>query len=282
MAASSVLVIILQGETKACDPNISNLQAAFSDPYFTVQVLNVGLPPSSTSPSSSLTYNQYVENYQMRKALDYAAEGPFIDGRGTGRWSSYPVIIIKDSSVTNVSASGFTDRSNPNYEIGGMRSRIQNARGLARNADLYFLTVWNDACERYVDIETSVDRGSGLAWTLKPTSTQAVMYTPSSRDFIREQLVTSMIPLSNILNNTVGSGQLLATAFVPNIIDYDINLAVQNSDFYKLNQCAAVTDPTNSTSNVSSLLWFAVIVGIIILTAYILVVLGPWPQTKSN
>lgn len=282
---ASVLVIILQCESKSCDANIINLKWVFSDPYFTVQVCAVD-PPPNVPTTKTLTNAQYMENYCMRKALTYAAEGPYLsNSQGTLEpqfwWSNIPVIIVKDSSVSNITPSGITDEEHPDNPedeiIGGMKRRITVALDKARQADLFFLCKWHDACNKYVDVEGvgSINHGSTLKWSVQPTATQAIMYTPSSRDYIRESLVTATVPLSDLLNTNISKGNLLATVFVPNIIDFDIDLATSNDDYNKLNECAPVQTTSQTSSGVASFLWFAVIVILVILVAWALIQLGP-------
>jgi hypothetical protein len=284
-ADPSVLVLILQCESKSCDANITNMKWVFSDPYFTVQVCAVA-PPPTIPTNSTLTQQQYQENYCMRQALIFAQEGPYIvNSSGTlvpqYAWNKLPVIIVKDSSISNVTPAGKTDVNHVTVPsdnvIGGMKNRIQVALSKANQADLYFLCTWNDACNKYVDVDgvSNIDRGSYLKWTIQPTSTQAVMYTTSSRDFIAEALVTMDVPLSTYFNTNIQQGKLLATAFVPNIIDFDITLATSNDDYAKLNECAPVSTSSDSQSSVASFLWFAVVIILVILVAWSLIKLGP-------
>lgn len=287
---ASVLVIILQCETKPCDDNINELKYVFSNPYFIVQVCAVDLP-SNIPVNKTLTKTQYTENYFMRKALTYAAEGPYLhNSQGNlepqAWWNDLPVIIVKDSSVSNLMPVGVIDE---NYEVptfkmndisnsivGGMKRRISTALDKARQADLFFLCKWHDACNKYIDIETGgTNYGSTLKWSLQPTATQAIMYTPSSRDYIIETLVSGIIPLSDILNTNIAKGKLLATVFVPNIIDYDISLATSNKDYNKLNECAPVEESTTTNTGVATFVWLAIVVILIILVAWVLIQLGP-------
>jgi len=299
--SASVLVIILQCESKSCDNNIVNLKWVFSDPYFTVQVCAVDSPPN-VPVSKTITQAQYQENYCMRKALTYAAEGPYItNSQGVIEaqfwWSKIPVIIVKDSSVSNItptgktdiacstrSSSGTLDMTNVDHKknhddniIGGMKRRIKVALNKARQADLFYLCKWYDACDKYVDVTGvgNIDHSSTLKWSVQPTSTQAIMYTPSSRDHVRESLVGATVPLSDFLNNNIAQGNLLATVFVPNIIDFDIDLATSNNDYAKLNECAPVTTDSDTTSSAASFIWFALIVTLVIIVAWALIQLGP-------
>lgn len=276
----SVLVIILQCETKSCDQNIMNLKWVFSDPYFIVQVCAVD-KPINIPISKTITKSQYQENYFMRKALTYAAEGPYtINSDGTVRpqylWNKIPCIIVKDSSISNVTPSGISNFDR-NKNIGGMKRRIHTALNKARQADLFYLCKWYDACNKHVDVANSdnIEKGSNLKWSVQPTATQAIMYIPSSRDFIRETLVTSTVPLGDLLNNNIAQGNLLATVFVPNIIDFDIDLATNNNDYAKLNECAPVASATSSNNNTAFIVWFCIIIFIVILVAWALIQINP-------
>ena len=336
---ASVLVIILQCETKPCDKNIINLKWIFSDPYFTVQVCSVDFP-TNIPTIKTLTPQQYVENYFMKKALTYAAEGPYIPNT-VGKlepqfwWSKNPVIIVKDSSISNITSTGklnslklnnklsnklnsnklsneklsddkiedtlldnkevenklFDNKEVENNSdtfddiddeiIGGMKRRIKLALERANEADLFFLCKWNDACNKYTDVEggNNVNYGSSLKWSVQPTATQAIMYTATARDYIRDHLSKSIIPLGDTLNINIAKGDLLATVFVPNIIDFDIELATSNEDYNKLNECAPVPSTSQSNNNAASLIWFAVVLLLMILVAWALVQLNP--QTYS-
>jgi len=272
---ASVLVIILQCETKPCDDNIINLKWVFSDPYFTVQVCAVDPPPAPVPLPKTLTLDEYNENYMMRKALTYAAEGPYLpNGQGNPEpkfwWMGLPVIIVKDSSVSNITPEGTTTVDLPDRHIGGMKKRIKTALDKAKSADLFFLCKWNDACDKYTDVPNS-----NLKWTIQPTATQAIMYTPTTRDYVREALVTATISLSTILNNNIVQGTLLATVFVPNIIDFDIDLATSNTDYAKLNECAPIPTETTTTSNTSYIIWFIIIIILILLVAWVLIQISP-------
>lgn len=282
--SASVLVIILQCETKSCDANIANLKWAFSDPYFTVQVCAVD-PPPPVAATKTLTQAQYIENYNMRKALTYAAEGPYIansDGvvEPQNWWNTIPVIVIKDSSITNLTPFGLKNNGDIDVEeaiIGGMKRRIRIALERAQQADLFFLCKWNDACDKYVDVDgaSNVNHGSSLKWSTQPTATQAIMYKTDGRDFIRETLSKSTVPLSDVLNSHIARGDILATVFVPNIIDFDIDLATSNGDYAKLNECAPPQSTTEGTTNAAAFVWLILIIIAVVLVAWALIQLNP-------
>lgn len=351
---SSVLVLIIQCETKACDQNIANLKWIFSDHYFTVQVCSVDPPtslPTTRGTRQSISPQQYIENHIMQKALIYASKGPYInnaDGVITPQywWNKLPCILIKDSSISNLTPTGNiyqpprsstqpssqttthpktvpfethsenTDSSLSNSDpkdshnstskgqdsnihheisdfkpevniietsektdsqIGGMKNRIKTALADAPNADIYFLCKWQDMCHKHKDITESIDNGSQLKWSIHPTASQAIMYTPKSREHFIELLSSTtspIIPYSSILNNEIQSGRVLATVFVPNIIDFDISLSTSNQDYLKLNECAPVQTSTYPTS-ASPLIWFIVLLILIILVAWTLIQMIP-------
>lgn len=267
----TVLVIILKCETRFCDKNIANLKLLFSDPYFIVQVCSVD-QPNNIPTVKNLTSSQYLENYYMRKALNYAAEGPYsrdISGvvQSNHWWSDKPCIIVKDSSVSNVNPFYKNDKQ------GGMKKRIQVALDKAKEADLHFLCKWGDNCNKFVDVKgtSNIDNGSSLKWSVKPTSSQAIMYTPKSRDFIRNKLSYSLIPIGELLNSYIAKGELLATAFVPNIIDYDIDLSTDERDYAKLSECDTETSSTSQTST-QQWIWLLIIIFILITLAVILTI----------
>jgi hypothetical protein len=253
MTSSSVLVLILQGESKAGDSNVSNLQWIFSDPYFAVRTLSVA-PPDIAPSSKTLSSAQYIENYVMRKALEYAAQD---------QWSNLPVLIVKDSSVSNVV---------------NMKQIIHTVLTQAARADLYYLTTWNDACNKYTDVEGisgAIEYGSTLQWTTRPNATQAILYSSSARDFTIKTLKTSDMVVGDMLNYNIQKGKLTAVAFVPNLIDFDVTLATANTDYNKLSQCAAV-DSTNTTQTTwATVLWFIFVVILMFLVGWSLITLGP-------
>ena len=212
----------------------------------------------------------------MRKALTYAAEGPYLpNAQGTPEpqywWSKIPVIIVKDSSVSNISLSGKTTKAHienlDNNIIGGMKKRIKVALDKAKKADLFFLCKWNDQCNKHTDVEgaNNINYGSSLKYSSRPTATQAVMYKPSSRDYIQESLTKSSMTLSDLLNANIAKETLLATVFSPNIIDYDIDLATSNADYAKLNECAVATQSATSSTSMNQMVWWLVLLIIIII-----------------
>lgn len=233
-----MLVIILQSETKQCDNNIANLKHLFSDPFFIVQVCKVDEDIN-------------IDNHHMRKALNFAAEGPYQNYQPTYAWAKLPVLIVKDSSVS------YLDRNL-------IKERILTALDKASHADLYYLCKWNDACHKFVDVDNSED----LKYSLQPTSTQAIIYSSSSRDKVREALLETKLNLSEYLNLQISQSKLSAVIFSPNIIQYDINLARTKDDFLKLNECQQMVKVTNETSS-TQIVWLIVFIILVVIVLWV-------------
>jgi len=250
---NSVLVIILKYETRKCDKNIDNLKSLFSSQYFIVEVCEI----TDIFDRDAVT----KENYDMKKIFNYINNGPYLlneEGfyQPQNWWKELPTIIIKDSSVSHLT---------PENNVHGIKHKIKTALEKANNADLFYLCKWNDSCEKQRDVENYPDKT--LKWSVKPTATQAIMYTKKARDYIIEQLDTSNITLGELLNTNINKAKLLATVFTPNLIDYDINLAVSNSDYNKMNEC----DPTVNTQVTNTNNTY-----ILIIVLIILIIIAAW------
>lgn len=257
---NSVLVIILKCETRKCDKNIDNLKLLFSDHYFIVEVCEV--PEQSDDEDKDKDKDK--ENYNMKKILNYIDNGPYLlnnedNYEPQNWWKELPTIIIKDSSISHLT---------PENNIHGIKHKIKTALEKANNADLFYLCKWNDSCEKHRDVENYPDKT--LKWSVKPTATQAIMYTKKTRNYITEQLENSDITLGELLNSHINKCKLSATVFTPNLIDYDINLAVSNSDYNKMNECDPAVNTQTVTNNNTYLLIIVLIILIIIAAWFII------------
>lgn len=253
---NSVLVIILKCETRKCDKNIENLKLLFSDQYFVVEVCEV--------PEQLDDKNKDKDNYNMKKILNYINNGPYLLNQESIYepqywWKELPTIIIKDSSVSHLT---------PDNNVHGIKHKIKTALEKANNADLFYLCKWNDSCEKHRDVENFPDKT--LKWSVKPTATQAIMYTKKTREYITEQLENSDVTLGELLNSHINKCKLSATVFTPNLIDYDINLAVSNSDYNKLNECDPAINTQTTTNNNTYILIIILIILIIIVAWFII------------
>lgn len=265
-SSASVLVIILHCETRSCDKNIENLKWIFSDPYFNVQVYNI------SKPHKLLTSYNFIEYDMMKKALLFSANGPYIEENKKShpqyQWKDMPVLIIKDSSVCNMGPSKI------DYD-GGITHRIKTALEKTSGADLFYLCKWNDMCDLYSDAYPSEDEFF-LKWSLRPNGTQSILYLPKTRDIIIEEMSKEKeyITIGDLLSKKISKGELKAAVFVPNLIDYDINLATSKKDFNKLNECEQNRDvaySSNTTSESTKTIWLWILVILVVLVGWICV-----------
>ena len=255
---NSVLVIILKCETRKCDKNIDNLKLLFSDKYFIVEICEV------PEQLDIINEDKNEDNHNMKKIFNYINNGPYLLNQegiyeGQNWWKDLPVIIIKDSSVSHLT---------PENSVHGIKHKIKTALDKAKNADLFYLCKWNDSCEKHRDIEGHPDKT--LKWSVKPTATQAIMYTKKTREYISEKLETSDVSLGELLNSDINKSKLLATVFTPNLVDYDINLAISNSDYSKMNECDPAVNTQTTTNNNTLLLVVIMIILIIIVACFII------------
>jgi ABC-type uncharacterized transport system permease subunit len=95
------------------------------------------------------------------------------------------------------------------------------------------------------------------------------MYTKKARDFLIPQLEHTNKTLGELLNDNINKYKLLATVFTPNLIDYDINLAVDNKDFSKMNECDQVIVTQTNNANNTYLLIIVLIILVIIVAWFI-------------
>jgi hypothetical protein len=235
----SVLVSIVKHWTHPMDKNIGRIQRAFSSNYFITTIFDEPVPDNVTD----------VQSYLILGALSKAKN----------RYPHLPVIVIMDNSVTNVK---------------DMERRISTALSSAPNAGLFYLTKWMDTCSAYSYIEDSIDNGSAFAWTKNPSGAQCILYMPSTRDSLITTLSSSDQSVSTILNTWVVQEKVRATTFVPNIVDFDIELATTTDQFLFLNECSNV--PPQSTDNSAlSVVYFIIAIGVVILFAWAFISLGP-------
>lgn len=249
----SVLVIILNYNTKQCNNNIGHLKWLFSDPYFTVRVYTIYCPQKSIN-------NPLIDNYYMKKALKYAADGPKNSKSDDASWKNIPCIIIKDDSVSNLCPDHVVN-------INGIKTRIRNALSKAPSADLLFLCKCNDQCEQYEDI---VKNDSTIKWSTNPTSTQAILYKPHARDIILNLLKNSSVTLGDLLNSQIQHKKIKALVFVPNLISFDISLSTSSLDYNKVNECQNKAQTTATDSTTTIFVWFAVFVILLCIVCWIM------------
>jgi hypothetical protein len=255
-----MLILILNEYTKSSDKNLSDLSKLFAHDFFTVKICK-----SDKQPETGID----IDTFYTQKALKYWSTSKFKDDR---------CLIIKDNSICNLN----TDQL------------INNIKKL-KKADLYYLSVYNDQCDKYTPVLTGTDtgtgtrtgtgtstyRGSDVVYTKNPNSTQAIIYEPKTRDFLLENINDKTV-LQTYLNDLLIKNKLTALTFFPNIIHFDISLATSKNDYIKNNQCMAVTNDTNNDPNTTMILWIIIVLVLVLLLAWSVFQLGPRHQTTGK
>lgn len=185
----------------------------------------------------------YTNNFDYRKALEYCST----------TYPSEPCLLIQDTSVTNLTQSELV-------------TAIQ--RSLVVTTDMIFLCKWTDMCQILKPVNQERICSSSLMWTINPTSIQAVIYTPGARDYMINAIISSTVDISNLINNQLASHQMKAITYTPNIIDFDITLVTENSDFLKLNECMPVNYVSSPGSNTATLIIFLIVMAVTIAVAW--------------
>lgn len=201
-----LIVIILENDTRKCDKNISFLYELFIKTGFTTFVLN---PIFKGKFSCKLNNNDFIENYKIKKVLEYAKETA----------NEKHVLILKDSSVCQLQ---------PDF----LYKKIINL--LKLDKDLCYLSSESDECLSYKLIHDNIYTSR------RPTSTQCIIYNPYARDYILNNFNIRETILSNYLNNLITKSILKSCVCFPNIFNYDISYATKKRDLLKTNLCSNI------------------------------------------
>lgn len=209
----SILVIILNQDTKECDPNVDDLKDIFNDSFYIVRVMDD-------------YYDALLYAYQKHPLL--------------------PCLIIRDNSII----------------LHDIKPHLQKC--LTLEADIHFLCTWGDSCHRYTNAI------KGIKYTTVSYASQAVLYMPQSRKRIIKGL--EKYPIEKVLKHYTSNKDCKdgkehqCTAFIPNIVHFDIDLAKSNDDYLKLNGALPI-DINNLEEDNNQLVWiFILIVTIILLS----------------
>lgn len=158
-----------------------------------------------------------------------ALPGALLDTLRVWHESSYKsshAIVVMDTSVSYLAP-----------EV--IRDRITTALTKAPDADIHYLCKWKDNCAKY----HSVGNSNVMKWSTNPHGLQAVLLPPKTRDIILRKARLSdgnffeVEDIAHSLTKAIRENLLKATVFVPNIVEFDVNMATSNKDFERLNQC---------------------------------------------
>jgi hypothetical protein len=152
------------------------------------------------------------------------------------------IIIIKDSSITTSSA----------WEISKIILDI-NSRP---QWDLCYLCSWLDVCEMYTDFYKIPDTSVSLVKAYAPEGIQALMISANGRKHLLKLINTKQVnPINSIseyITKNIVNEKLIAYNTVPNLFNYDLSLAKNNSDYKKANSCLITISGNKNNKNTNN------------------------------
>lgn len=309
-----ISVLILTGEANPDQWHVNRLKYTFSDPYFDVKQIVVDthalqspssltyspslltLSPSSPSFPSSLpspspsvqsftqspknlkgskSSREWEEIYTINAALKYGLQTSqstqnFQSTQNT-QATQNSILLIRDSSLCYL-------------EPQSMKYAIQSAETIVnqnkKSPTFVYLCRWNDVCQKLKDVENVQDNGWKLKWSTNPQGSQAILFPREAAIKVQarlDQYLTQDKTFSMIIASMINNHEISAIAFSPSIVHYDTNLAISEDDFAKVNECNTeqMTRSTSTvSSNLSSYLWLALLIILIIFLAIAIIKYG--------
>lgn len=258
-----VVVFILTDRKDS--PRANRVKSLFDHPAFSVNLVVID-EPENLAPHPHLTPEEVLEYYRFHHCLKIAQQ----------HHSASPVIIVKDSTVSQVSPTIMADRINSTLQHG--------------HWDICYLARWLDRCDLHTENLALGESATILAKAQSPHGTQALMLTPQGRDLLLEDKFFNHSEveavhhfgvhhnLDTLLNKAILHNQLRAVVFKPNLVSFDSTLAVADADYVKSHDCLhqlavaqQVASGSGSTASSFSWLWLILIVALIILVMYALI-----------
>jgi len=244
---SKVLVLIIKSEPGSTEENIKNLKEVFSDPFFETIVININ-QPSFIKKTKSMSNRDIIIMNQIKKSLNFASD----------KYNELPVISVLDTSVT--------------YETGQtMVNKIKNIM----DSDICYLCKWYDDCQSL----KPVDGLKGIYYNTNPKDFQAIFFSKKLRDIIiSEEEFRVNRPFGTIIEYMIKDEKIKSYCFTPNIINFDVSLAKNDEEYYKLNECSMKVQ--KSPNEGVAYIWFTLIVILVLVVAWAVIKLGPNDEDK--
>lgn len=259
MSSSQVAVYLLASDVNST--RTTKLSSLFSNPLFSLNVIAIS-PPSNMTPEKNMSVKDLIESYRIQWCLKDAKN----------RYPKNHVIVAKDSSISDASPNRIAD--------------VVSAATNNGQWDVCYLSKWMDRCDLYSNKKPINGTMTTLTKTVSPHGLQAIILSPKGREVILgnqpmkngEMFDLLEAPLSQNLNEKIVSGNLEATATVPNLLTYDITFANKSSDYLKTHECLVSDDESTESTETnnsgeknlqqtsgSSWFWFLLIIIILIL-----------------
>lgn len=236
-----VLVLIIKSEPSSTEKNIIELKKVFSDPYFTVDIIYIH-KPSLLKKTKKMSIRDLIIMNQIQTSLKYSAS----------LYPNIPVICILDTSVTSETSE----------------TMVNKIKSIS-DSDVCYLCKWYDDCQNM----KAVPNFKNVYYNNNPKDFQAIFFSTKLRNKIISDETLSNKSLSLIMENMIKNKEITSLCFSPNIVDYDISLAKNDEDYYKLNECSVKTQ--KNPNETVAYIWFLLILCLIILVSWFIIKLDP-------
>lgn len=189
-----------------------------------------------TSYKTTIYYEKNVNKKTLLTYDEYYEKYNYMKVLKIACKDDLPCLIIKDTSICN---------------------NIFDELSKVTDYDLCFLASWKDECHQYVNYKDN------LKWSKSCHASQAVLYSNEIKKILYHELKSKTV--SEALKELCKNHKALV--FIPNIVQFNIDMASSNADYEKLNCCLPVPiqDPPINTANNAA--WIIFIVLFIILLA---------------
>lgn len=247
-----IVVYIIRDEGKV--DNRSKISKYFDDK--SIQVLIPEIKYEDILTEGKLP--QRHEAYQLGWCLTDARK----------KYGDKSILIVKDSSKCISS----------NHTV----SKILKEIDRDKQFHICYLGKWGDKCHLYSHRKRISSTDYDLVKTSNPQGLQALVISPLGRD-----IILGIEPMNNgeyfhgrgciheNLSSYIRKGNITAYCITPNLINYDLSLALKDEDFLKINECEPVVNKNNCRSGINR--YVSVIVVIILLVIIIAAAISVYP-----
>lgn len=250
------------------------LSKLFDPRYFDIEFIKNEIKvPESTG---KLSKSEYIDNHIVKDILEKYVESNKITKETSKEELNniLPVLIIKDSSIPS-----------PESTSANIKATIRKTFMVKNEFDIFYLCKWLDDCSKHTKIDTKLKY---LVRTQNPHGLQALILTPKCIMKILN-IIPIEVPVSfdesldKEICRLIARDELVTLATKPNLFNFDIALAQNNNEYYKMNECITnFSDTSSNDSNTSSnsynsagWIFFIAIVIIVLIIAFALIILAP-------
>lgn len=248
----SVIVYVVRDENHAQTDHRSKIANLFSE-NCQIVIPDIHYKDILSEDNLSERYEAYQIGWCLTNAHDNHA--------------SKSILIIKDSSICQ------TKRN----ILDQVLQEVENNRN---NFDVCYFGKWGDRCHLYSRRKRILDTLYDLVKTSSPQGVQALFFSPKGRDVVlgiepmkNGEYFRSRGSIARSLSSNIKKGNIEAYCITPNIIHYNLRLALKDEDYLKLNECSCMlhSDKNQSGVNRYVALFVIIILLVIIIAAAITV-----------